>query len=192
MSEGPSERELAFATRTKAVLKALAEVDADTKLDTTLRRLAMSTDGTTPPLSRPRRFGWPALAAAMLFGAIVAATVAWLIVRPAPAPAPMAFDGALGPRTPKKGPTVSRDAQGRVSTIATLIDGQPDGERVLFRAGQVVRIEHWQNGRLHGVTIDFDGAGRPAHLETWHEGELRGPTLDLDPQLRPRTLGAPP
>jgi len=190
--EAPSERELAFTARTKEVLNAMAQSEASASLDATFAQLAASSSGAASPSSRPARFGWPSLTAALAFGAIVAALAAWLISRASPAPLPMAFDGDLAPALPASGPTVSHDEQGRVSSIATLVDGRPDGERVLFRAGRVVRIEHWQDGRLHGLVTDFDGAGRATRIETWHRGALQGPSLDLDVELRPRAQGTPP
>jgi len=190
VNEDPSERELAFAARTKEVLHAMAEAEATVRLDATFAQLA-STSGAASHPARPRRFGWPSLVAAVVIGATVA-SAAWLISRTSPGPTPMAFDGGLAAASPADGPTVSRDEQGRVSAITTLVDGRPDGERVLFRAGRVVRIEHWQSGRLHGVATDFDGAGRATRIETWHQGALQGPSLDLDAELRPRAPGATP
>lgn len=72
---------------------------------------------------------------------------------------------------------VQLDPRGRPAAI-----DPPDGtgERVLFRAGRVIRIEHLRDGQLDGVAVDFDADGGVIAIRTWSAGEERGPWLELD------------
>ncbi|MCC6621697.1 MAG: hypothetical protein IT385_10610 [Deltaproteobacteria bacterium] len=166
MSEPPGD----FKARTHTLLDERAAAHRAESLDATFRALA------------PRRFGWPALAAVGLAAAAATALVTWSLAGSAD-PAPAAFDGGLT-AAPPADPSVKRDARGRISEIA--VDGAVDGERLLFRAGRLLRVEHWREGRLDGVVIDLDGSGRVVRVETWSRGERVGPNLELDPTLAPR------
>ena len=118
-----------------------------------------------------------------LFGlglAALAAALAVFVVRPSapvddPAPAAFVRPGAATPADADA--LLSYDAHGRVREIAPS-DGQ--GERVVFRAGRVIRIEHLRGGQLDGVAVDFDADGGVVAVRTWSQGREAGPWLELD------------
>jgi len=168
MSAPPGED---FRSRTHSLLEERAAADRAEKLDATFRAL------------RPRRFGGSAVAAFALAGAAAAALVTWVLTRPPADGMPEAFGGGLT-AAPPPDPSVKRDARGRITEIA--VDGAADGERLVFRAGRLSRVEHWRQGRLDGVVVDLDGSGRVVRVETWSRGERVGPNLELDPTLAPR------
>jgi len=186
MSEPPDSD---FATRTKRALDDLAAVKNGETLDATFRGLG------------PRRFGWPMVLGLALVAATLAALVTWnKMSSPDDASStPAAFDGGLRKDgeawteglvgAPASDPSIKRDARGRISEIA--VDGAADGERLIFRAGRLLRIEHWRGGHLDGIVVDLDGSGRVVRVETWLAGERVGPSVELDPELRPSIQASP-
>jgi len=72
---------------------------------------------------------------------------------------------------------IALDARGRLAAVSP-----PDGtgERLVFRAGRVIRIEHLRGGQLDGVTVDFDADGGVVAIRTWVAGQQRGPWIELD------------
>lgn len=166
MSEAPGEPPKSDDQRFIDETLALLETAHATRRDTAL----------SDAFPAPRRRRLPILLIA-LAAAILAAVVTWAATRPSshePGPMseqPFAFDGNATPHAPHAAePDVTRDAHGRLSVIGHEVDGRPDGERLLFRSGNLIRIEHWRAGKLHGVVIDLDADGRVIATELWNDG----------------------
>lgn len=149
--------DLAFVKRMRERLAEQARDDRDATLDDTFRDVR----GVARPRSAPWRYAAIALAAAA-----VAVVVTWLALRPS-AEGPAAFDGGSGPM-PRADQAVRLDARGR------LAESEIDGERLIFRGGRLIRIEHRKDGVLDGEVVDLDGAGRVVRIETWSQGKLTG------------------
>lgn len=122
---------------------------------------------------------------ALVLAAALAALVTWLTVRPPNAETPF----ALGEHAPIPDAEIERDPQGRIAAIGQTLAGKPDGERLVFRAGHLIRIEHWRDGALDGPAIDLDGRGRVVQIRTWVSGKLHGPWIDFDDEGRPGKSG---
>jgi|GEM_PF-2245506 len=143
-----------------------------------------------PLKSRPARARWLRPALLTLAAAAVASIVTGVVVSSIMTPsdeAPFAFGGDRIP-TPsseirrageavarREQPEIARDPQGRLASIGLTVAGKPDGERLLFRAGKLIRIEHWRDGQLDGTSIDFDGRGQLVRTRTFVAGQPRGP-----------------
>ncbi len=167
----PTPADHAFIDRVTASIDQRHQVAREAALDGVLAEVA--------PIRRaPPRSRW--LTRQVLVAAALAATLAavltWFTARPGPPDVPFAFGGdpAAVPT-----PDIERDARGRIATIGHLRDGQPEGERLIFRAGKLIRIEHWRNGALDGVSIDFDAQGRLVRSRTFVEGAPRGPWVEF-------------
>ncbi|MFO0749800.1 MAG: hypothetical protein U1F43_29630 [Myxococcota bacterium] len=115
-------------------------------------------------LPRRRRW-WPTLVTA-LAASVLAALATWLIVRPS-GHEMAGFDGGGAVDARDHGGQALRfDARGRLAA------SELDGERLVFRSGRLVRIEHGPLGALDGTAVDFDGAGRVVRIESWTHGAL--------------------
>lgn len=126
---------------------------------------------------------------AVALAASLAAVITWVATQPGAPESPFAFGG-----NPTAGAVadIERDAHGRIAAIGQTRAGKPEGERLVFRAGQLVRIEHWRNGVLDGVTIDLDARGRIVQSRTWVEGRPRGPWVDFGEDGGVRASGDAP
>lgn len=118
---------------------------------------------------------------AMVAVAAVSILATWAVTHTSTPERPMAFGGAVGAPTPAG---ITRDPQGRIASI----EG-PEGQRLLFRGGRLVRVERLQNGGLHGMAVDFDARGYVANIRTWVGGVERGPWLELDESGRVQASG---
>lgn len=179
----------AFIAGTLAAIRAESAAAQEAHIEDTLR--AAPRPGAAPPRTRRQalRYALTALAAGIL-----AAALTYAATRPGePAPRDDAFalDGGAGHGGDRIGaPTViTTDAQGRPTEIARKSGDRLDGERVLFRAGNIIRIEHYRDGQLDGPQLDFDGLGRLVALHTYAAGVLRGPFLELAPDGSVRSSG---
>lgn len=159
-----------FVARARDALRAAAADQDDLRLAATFRALA------TPP-RRPRMpLVWAALA-----GALVAAAITWLLVRDTAPTEVAAFDGGAASEVGDE-VIVRRDKHGRLAEIARPLDpsgAHHDGERLLFRAGRLIRSEHWRSGVLDGVAVDFDGTGRVVRMQRF-VGGVAQPAMTLD------------
>ena len=164
----PTPEELAFVARAKARLEAEAAAHDDRVLDETFRALR-----------RPARWVPYALA---LAAAVVASFATVIAMRSGEAPA--ALDGGADAR-PDSTALVRYDALGRVAEIGA----RDEGERLVFRAGRLIRSEHWRDGKLDGVVVDYDGSGRVVRIATWVAGVASGPWLELTPDGRVKASG---
>jgi len=186
-----------FVAGTLAALRAESAAAQDERLVDTLRAAPRPPSAPPAPGLRagPRSPRRPVLRYALtaLAAGLLAAVGTYLLTRPAEAPRDDAFalDGARGPGAATTMlPWIRTDTQGRPAEIARRVDGRLDGERVLFRAGQVMRIEHYRAGQLHGPALDFDGLGRLVALRTYEAGVERGPYLELSPDGAVRASGS--
>lgn len=127
------------------------------------------------PLSSPLTWALAALAAA-------AAVMLTLALTPDPheLEVPAAFAPTLPP--PHAVPVDIRyDDRGRLSRIAPATETPPaDGEHLIFRAGRLIRVEHYRKGVLDGPAYDFDADGGLVAIRTWALGVERGPFVELD------------
>lgn len=166
----------------------VARIEAEGRLaeEATLKE-ALRVGSAAREKARGRR-GWSGLAMvlAAAAGALVAVGVT-LALRSGSAgdgvEAPRAFDGGagVGPVEPGGGGAseVRRDGQGRIAEIVTR--GSGGEERLVFRSGRLVRVEQLRGGKVHGMAVDFDGAGRVVAVRTWVDGVERGPWFELGP-----------
>lgn len=149
----------AFVALLRGQLEDRAEAERDAALAETFRAL--------PRVPAPRRL-WPYLATALAAG-VLAAVATWLLARDPRVEhrqhPSVAFDGGAGP-SGGGGQVVTWDGAGRLAT------SELDGERLVFRSGRLVRVEHGPVGALDGTAIDLDGAGRVVRIETWVGGKL--------------------
>lgn len=118
---------------------------------------------------------------AVVAAAAVSMLATWAVMRVSAPEIPMAFGGAVVAPTPAG---ITHDHNGRIASI----DG-PEGQRLLFRGGRLVRVERLQNGGLDGMVVDFDARGYVANIRTWVGGVERGPWLELDESGRVRASG---
>lgn len=127
------------------------------------------------PLSSPLTWTLAALAAA----AAVLLTLA-LMPSAGDLEVPAAF--APTPPPPHAVPVDIRyDDRGRLSRIAPATETPPaDGEHLIFRAGRLIRVEHYRKGVLDGPAYDFDADGGLVAIRTWALGVERGPFIELD------------
>lgn len=173
----------AFAERIVARIEAEGRLAEEATLKEALRVGSAACEK-----ARGRRRGWPGLAMvlAAAAGALLAVGVT-LALRSGSAgdgvEAPRAFDGGagVGPVEPGGGGAgeVRRDGQGRIAELVTR--GSGGEERLIFRSGRLVRVEQLRGGKVHGMAVDFDGAGRVVAVKTWVDGVERGPWLELGP-----------
>lgn len=177
-----------FIAQTLALLRAESARTQDERLDATLRAAPR------PPAARRIRARRPLLGYTLtaLAAAIIAAVITYGLTRLA-APVGATSDDAFAldgdAPTSVSLPAITLDPQGRPSEIARRVAGRLEGERVLFRAGQIMRIEHYREGQLDGPTLDFDGLGRLVALTTWSAGRERGSYLELAPDGTVRASG---
>ena len=148
----------AFAARLKGRLAEEAERDRDEAIGQAFRALGAGR-------RRGTRAGWSRIAAIAAVAAAVAAFVTWVAMGGlAGDGGPIAaFDGGGG-EARAGASEVRLDAAGRLEETVT------DGERLVFRAGRLVRIEHVRGGVLDGVVVDLDGRGEVVRVETWRAG----------------------
>ncbi|MCC6624842.1 MAG: hypothetical protein IT385_26570 [Deltaproteobacteria bacterium] len=121
--------------------------------------------------------------------AATAALVTWGVMRATAPEEPLAFGQSVAE---PGGGWIARDARGRVSEIQSApprADGRPDGERLLFRAGRLARVERWRDGVQHGVAVDFDARGFVSAIRHWDDGREAGPWIELDADGRVRASG---
>lgn len=160
----------------------------DTFIATTLARLDAAheerqLEHVRAALRAPRRPRWSTVALVALAAAAMAALVTWGLVRSDEPEAPFTFGEPA--RTVGDGPDVTRDAAGRL----VAVNAQGDGERLVFRAGRLARIEHWKGGALDGVVVDLDARGFVVSIRRYQAGVEVAPAVELDPDGRVR---APP
>jgi len=129
-----------------------------------------------PRTVRVRTLVWSVVAAAA-----VAALATWGTLSLAASERPMAFGDAVEMVAVGE---VTRDGRGRIAQV----DG-PEGERLIFRGGRLVRVERHREGALDGVSVDFDARGFVATIRTWRAGVERGPWVELDESGRVRASG---
>ncbi len=129
-----------------------------------------------PKTVRVRTLVWSLVAAAA-----VAAVATWGALSLTESERPMAFGDAVGMITTGE---ITRDGRGRIAQI----DG-PDGERLIFRGGRLVRVERHREGVLDGVSVDFDARGFVAAIRSWRAGVEAGPWVELDETCRVRASG---
>ena len=142
------------------------------------------------PLSR-RTFVTSLLAAAA-----VAVVATWGVLSATRGEVPLAFGEVV---TPVSASDVLRDGHGRIAAIGPDVvrtDGDAgatrpsvvpsDGEHLLFRSGRLIRIEHWKDGALDGVSVDLDARGFIVAMRQWRAGREIAPALELDADGRPR------
>lgn len=176
----------AFLASTLAALRADSAAEQDERLLDTLRAAPR-------PSAAPRRARRPRLTTALvaLAAALLAAVVTYAVTRPAAPPSTeeaLALDGGSSGGTAGTA-VLARDAEGRPTELVRRIGDRLDGERILFRAGRVIRIEHYRDGVLDGPTLDFDGLGRLVALRTYAAGVERGPYLEVGPDGQVRASG---
>ena len=169
----PTPEELAFVERAKARLEAEAAAHDERVLDETFRALR-----------RPAR--WVPYAIGL--AAAVVACFATVIVMHNLGETPAALDGGADARPAVAAP-VRYDELGRVAEIGARAGDAYDGERLVFRAGRLIRSEHWRDGKLDGVVVDYDGSGRVVRIATWVAGVASGPWLELTPDGRVKASG---
>ena len=188
-SNDDNDDDMAFIAGTLAAIRAESAAAQETRLEDTLRA-APRPAAARKALRRPAlRYALTALAAGIL-----GAAIAYAATRPGePAPRDDAFalDGGAdhgddGARAPT---VITTDASGRPTEITRKVGDRLEGERVLFRAGQVIRIEHYRDGQLDGPQLDFDGLGRLVAMRTFAAGVERGPFLELAPDGSVRASG---
>lgn len=176
-----------FTSRT---LRALAEAADERRAQMLAEDLAQLP---TPPLSRwarLRRLFNPTTFAAALVGAALALLVSTLASPSAPNPPsdrPMALDGGRGDLRLLQQSTweVVVDGTGRLAELrprAASPSGalDVDGQRLLFRAERLAKIETYRAGKLHGPTLEFDLRGQLVSVRRFVEGQEVGPPIRLD------------
>jgi hypothetical protein len=169
----PTPEELAFVERAKARLETEAAAHDARILDETFRGLR-----------RPAR--WVPFAIGL--AAALVASFATVIVMRNLGEAPAAFDGGAEAR-PDATALVHYDALGRVAEIGALAGDTYVGERLVFRAGRLIRSEHWRDGKLDGVVVDYDGSGHVVRIAIWVAGVASGPWLEITPEGRVKASG---
>jgi len=140
------------------------------------------------PASRPRALRHAKLALVALLAAAAATFVTWQAVRRTSEPA-FALDGDQSPGLGTTAPTVRRDVHGRIEEIVRNSSSSPDGERLMFRSGRLIRVEHWVDGRLDGTVIDLDSRGQVVSIRVWRQGVASEPWILLDPDDAPSPGG---
>ncbi len=130
---------------------------------------------TRSPLSSPLTWTLVALAAA--------ASV-WVTIALTPDASELEYPAAFAPTLPPPHAVavdIRYDDRGRLSRIAPATETPPaDGEHLIFRAGHLIRIEHYRKGVLDGPAYDFDADGGLVAIRTWALGVERGPFIELD------------
>jgi hypothetical protein len=129
-----------------------------------------------PKTVRVRTLVWSVVAAAA-----VAALATWGALSVGASERPMAFGDAVEMVATGE---ITRDGRGRIARV----DG-PDGERLIFRGGRLVRVERHREGVLDGVSVDFDARGFVAAIRSWRMGVERGPWVELDESGRVHASG---
>lgn len=183
----------AFIASTLAAIRAESAAVQDARLDDALRAAPRPTAARR---SLRRTSVQPALRYALtaLAAGILGAAIAFAATRPGEPEKNDAFaldggEGRGGTDDRNKAPVIRTDAQGRPTEIARRLGDRLEGERVLFRAGLVIRIEHYRNGQLDGPQLDFDGLGRLVAMRTYAAGVERGPFVELAPDGSVRQSG---
>lgn len=176
----------AFIARTLSAIRAESADAQDARLEAAMR--AVPRPGVAPGRSRRKRYGgWLGHGLTAIAAGLIGAAVAFALSRSgeaAPGEAPFALDGQVrgdGSRSPI---VITTDAEGRPTEIARRGDTPETprtGQRVLFRSGMVIRIEHYRDGLLDGPVLEFDGLGRLVSQRTYSAGVERGPFLELGP-----------
>lgn len=176
----------AFITRTLSAIRAESADAQDARLEAAMR--SVPRPSAAPGRSRRKSFGgWLGHGLTAVAAGLIGATVAFALSRSgeaAPSEAPFALDGQVrgdGARSPI---VITTDAEGRPTEIARRgenADTPRTGQRVLFRSGMVIRIEHYRDGLLDGPVLEFDGLGRLVSQRTYSEGVERGPYIELGP-----------
>lgn len=168
-----------FITQTLAAIRAESSAAQDARFEDALRALPR-------PPGAPRRARRPLLGYALtaIAAGFIGAAIAFAASRTSdasPRDDAFALDGGTGAARTASPISITSDSQGRPTEIARRVGGRLEGERVLFRAGQVIRIEHYRDGLLDGPQLDFDGLGRLVAMRTYTNGVERGPFVELAP-----------
>lgn len=179
-----------FTSRT---LRALAEAADERRTQMLAEDLGQLP---APPLSRwarLRRLFNPTTLGAALVGATLALLVSTLASPSSPTPSndrPVALDGGLRDLSlpPQSTWEALDDGTGRLaelrprktSSTGPTESDTTDGQRLLFRAECLARIETYRAGKLHGPTLEFDLRGQLVSIRRFVDGLEAGPPVRLD------------